>query len=292
MTESNPHQPRFVVVTGVSSGIGRATADTLVGRGYHVFGSVRTQADADRVAREIGVVHFTPLMFDVTDPAAIAEAAQHVSGALAGGTLAGLVNSAGIAQAGPLLYQNPSDFARHFEINVMGPFLVTQAFASLLGADPARNGAPGRIVIVSSISGGLATPFLGAYAASKHAIEGYADTLRRELMPFGIDVIIVAPGAVQTPIWDKADKQDVGAYAGSAYATAIARMQQYMIINGRKGLPPGHIGRLVANALTDRSPRAHQVALRGRLANWTLPRAMPRRILDRVLARRMGLLQQ
>ena len=292
MTESGPYQARAVVVTGVSSGIGRAVADTLTERGYHVFGSVRTRVDADRVADELGAARFTPLLFDVTDVAAIAEAAERVATMLGGGMLAGLVNSAGIAAAGPLLHQDPAEFARHFEINVTGPFLVTQAFAPLLGADRTRDGAPGRIVIVSSISGGLATPFLGAYAASKHAVEAYADTLRRELMPFGIDVVIIAPGAVRTPIWDKAETQDANAYAETIYAAAIAGMRQYMVANGRKGLPPAHVGRLVADALSARSPRAHQPVLKGRFVNWTVPRAMPRRMLDRVLARRMGLLPE
>ncbi len=291
MTVADRHgMHNAVVVTGVSSGIGRAIADTLVERGYHVFGSVRTRRDADRLAGEIGRACFTPLLFDVTDAAAIADAAAFVAAALGGGTLAGLVNSAGIADAGPLLYQTAAEFARHFEINVTGPFLVTQAFAPLLGVDPARSGRPGRIVIVSSISGTLATPFLGAYAASKHALEGYADALRRELMPFGIDVVIVAPGAVSTPIWDKAEKSDTAAYAGTRYAAALAGMRQYMVANGRRGLPPEHVGRVVADALAARAPKAHQPVLKGRFANWSMPRVMPRRMLDRILARKMGLL--
>lgn len=291
MTHAYPPQARgAVVVTGVSSGIGRAVADELAARGHHVFGSVRTRADADRVAGEIGRARFTPLLFDVADATAIREAAGLVAVRLEGDTLAGLVNSAGIATAGPLLHQSAAEFARHFEINVTGPFLVTQAFAPLLGADRTRAGKPGRIIIVSSISGGLATPFLGAYAASKHALEGYADALRRELVPFGIDVVIIAPGAVRTPIWDKAEQDDTGAYADTVYASALGRMQRYMVANGRKGLPPEHVGRIVADALSARMPKAHQPVLKGRFGNWTVPRAMPRRMLDRILARKMGLL--
>lgn len=281
-----------VVVTGVSSGIGRAVADVLIDRGYRVFGSVRTAADGERVARDIGGDRFSPLLFDVTDPSAIGEAARAVAAALGGGTLAGLVNSAGIAVSGPLLHQSAAEFARHLEINVTGPFNVTQAFAPLLGADRARRGKPGRIVIVSSISGGLATPFLGAYAASKHAVEGYADSLRRELMLYGIDVVIVAPGAVRTPIWDKAEREAAGQYADTPYAGALAAMRGYMVANGRNGLEPEQVGRVVADALFARSPMAYQPVLKGRFANWTLPRSMPRRVLDRVLARRMGLARQ
>lgn len=278
-----------VVVTGVSSGIGRAVADVLIARGYRVFGSVRTVADGERVARDIGGDRFNPLLFDVTDPSAIGEAAHSVAATLGGGMLAGLVNSAGIAVSGPLLHQSADEFARHLEINVTGPFNVTQAFAPLLGADRARQGEPGRIVVVSSISGGLATPFLGAYAASKHAVEGYADSLRRELMLHGIDVVIVAPGAVRTPIWDKAEREDAGRYAHTPYAEALAGMRSYMVANGRNGLDPEQVGRVVADALFARNPLAHQPVLKGRFANWTLPRSMPRRVLDRILVRQMGL---
>lgn len=290
-SELSPNRD-VVVVTGVSSGIGRATVDTLLSQGRQVFGSVRSQADADRLTADLGAAGFTPLLFDVTDEIAIAAAVQTVDAALQGGTLAGLVNSAGIALSGPLLHQSPADFAKQIAVNVTGPFLVTRAFAPLLGTDRSRTGAAGRIVIVSSISGRLATPFLGAYAASKHAVEGYAETLRRELMMFGIDVIVVAPGAVQTPIWDKAEQQDVGPYQGTRYAQAFDRFQRYMVSNGRRGLVPEQVGRVIAAALVDPRPRAHQPVVKGRFTNWTLPRAMPRRVLDRVLARRLGLLDR
>ena len=277
-----------VVVTGVSSGIGRATAEVLLERGYRVFGSVRTNDDADRLGGELGD-GFMPLVFDVTDAPAIAKAASVVAEDLGDARLFGLVNSAGLAVAGPLLYQSEAEFARHLDVNVTGPFRVTQAFAPLLGADRARRGAPGRIVVISSISGQLATPFLGAYAASKHAVEGYADSLRRELIVFGIDVVIVAPGAVSTPIWDKADREDAGAYAPTPYASAFAQVRAYMIANGRKGLAPEAIAGVVANALVAKRPKAYQPVLRGRFANWTVPRSMPRRVLDRVMASKTGL---
>ena len=279
-----------VVVTGVSSGIGRGIADVLAARGYHVFGSVRSEADSARVSAAMAPGTFTPLLFDVTDEEAVAAAFRVVDAALDGRTLTGLVNSAGIALAGPLLHQDTEDFAKHFAINVTGPFIVTKAFAPLLGSDRARVGPPGRIVLVSSISGRLATPFLGGYAASKHAIEGFADTLRRELMLFGIDVVVIAPGAVATPIWDKAQVAGVPTYADTPYAAAVARFRNYMIANGRKGLPPEHIGAGVANALTIKNPAAHQAVLKGKFGGWTVPTLLPKRTLDRILARSLGLL--
>ena len=279
---------RTVVVTGVSSGIGRATAVTLAARGFHVFGSVRRAEHAASLAEELGD-RFTALVFDVTDAAAIDATRAAVAERLGGRTLAALVNSAGIALAGPLLYQDVADFTQHLAVNVTGPFLVTRAFAPLLGTDRARSGTPGRIVMVSSISGGLATPFLGAYAASKHALEAYADTLRRELMPFGIDVVIVGPGAVATPIWDKGETAGSDAYAATPYADAFAGFQRWIVANGRNGLPPAVVAETIADAITARAPRARYAVLRGKFAGWTVPRLLPRRVLDRVLARRTGL---
>ena len=280
---------RIVVVTGVSSGIGRATAVALASRGHHVFGSVRRAEHAASLAEELGD-RFTPLVFDVTDAAAIDEARAVVAARLGDHRLVALVNSAGIALAGPLLFQGEAEFAQHLAVNVTGPFLVTRAFAPLLGTDPARSGAPGRIVMVSSISGGLATPFLGAYATSKHALEAYADTLRRELMPFGVDVIIVGPGAVATPIWDKGEAAGSAAYAATPYADAFAKFQRWIVANGRKGLPPAVVAATIADAITARAPRARYAVLRGKFAGWTVPRLLPRRVLDRVLAKRTGLL--
>jgi NAD(P)-dependent dehydrogenase (short-subunit alcohol dehydrogenase family) len=191
---------RSVVVTGTSTGIGWGVAKILIGHGFRVFGSVRKKADADRLAAEFGA-QFVPLLFDVTDEAAVRVAATQVRAALAGETLTGLVNNAGVAIAGPLLHLPITDFRQQMEINVIGLVNVTQAFAPLVGADRALKGSPGRIVNISSVGGQVASPFLSAYNASKFAVEGLSESLRRELLPFGIDVIVVAPGAVATPIW-------------------------------------------------------------------------------------------
>ena len=211
-----------VVITGVSTGIGWATAKLLLDRGFRVFGSVRKPADADRLKGEFGA-NFVPLLFDVTDEAAVLAAAREVRAALDGETLAGLVNNAGIAVAGPLLRTAADEFRRQMEINVIGPIISTQAFAPLLGADPSLKGPKGRIVMISSVAGKNGNPLSSAYSASKHAIEGLSESLRREMMLFGIDVIIVAPGAVKTPIWGKADDVDVSAYQNSPYAPGAGK---------------------------------------------------------------------
>lgn len=148
---------RSVVVTGASTGIGWAVAKFLIGRGYRVFGSVRKQADADRLQGEF-VANFAPLLFDVTDEAAVLAAGRKVRGALGGETLAGLVNNAGIAVAGPVLELSADDFRRQMDVNVIGPVIATQAFGPLLGADPLLKGPKGRIVMISSVAGKSGNP--------------------------------------------------------------------------------------------------------------------------------------
>src|SRR5712664_3061297 len=173
-----------VVITGASTGIGWASAKLLLDKGFRVFGSVRKQADADRLKGEFGA-NFTPLVFDVTDEAAMLAAAREVRAALSGETLAGLVNNAGIALAGPVLEFSVDDFRRQMDVNVIGPIIATQAFGPLLGSDPSLKGPKGRIVMISSVAGRNGNPMSAAYAASKHALEGLSESLRRELMLFG-----------------------------------------------------------------------------------------------------------
>ena len=133
--------------------------------------------------------------------------------------------------------------------------IVTQAFAPLLGADRSRKGKPGRIVMISSIGGKNAFPFIGPYHASKFALEGLSECLRRELMVFGIDVIVIRPGAVATPIWDKADALDIARFDNTPYAKSLTKLKQMALAMGRKGYPPERIGRAVLKALTLAQPQ-------------------------------------
>jgi len=276
-----------VVVTGASTGIGTACVKVLAAAGFHVFGSVRKPADAERLAKQFGAA-FTPLVFDVTDRAAVARAAQTVEQALAGATLAGLVNNAGIAVAGPLLYVPIEDFEQQFAVNVTGQLIVTQAFAPLLGADRSRTGAPGRIVMISSVGGRNALPLVGPYAASKFAIEGISEALRRELMLFGIDVVIVAPGAVTTPIWGKSDDL-VAAFATTPYAAAVAKMKAFMTAIAAKGLPAERIGETVLTALTASKPKTRYTLAPNPFQQFLSAR-LPKRLVDRTIAKQIGLL--
>ena len=279
---------RSVVVTGASTGIGHACVKALIAGDCHVFGSVREQVDAEKLSKEFGN-SFTPLIFDVTDEAAVAAGAKQVEAALAGGTLFGLVNNAGIAVPGPLLYLKVDDFRRQLEVNLIAQLTVTQAFAPLLGAHRARQGAPGRIVMISSVGGKNALPLSGPYAASKFGLEGFSESLRRELMVFGIDVIVVAPGAVATPIWDKAEEFDVTPFASTPYAEAIKVMRSFMISLGRKGLPPERIGETVKTALTIANPKVRYTVAPNPMQQL-MSAVLPKRTMDRLMARRLGLM--
>jgi len=279
---------KSVVVTGASTGIGWGCVKVLAGHGFHVFGSVRKQADAERLSKEFGE-KFTPLIFDVTDAAAVAKGAQAVSAKLKGETLMGLVNNAGIAVSGPLLHLDVAEFRNQLEVNLTGQLIVTQAFAPLLGASPdTKSKTPGRIVMISSVGGKNASPFVGPYNASKFGLEGFSESLRRELMVYGVDVIIVAPGAVATPIWDKADSVDVAKFGNTPYSKPLEAVKKYMIELGRKGFPPEKIGEAVWTALTIDKPKTRYTVTPEPFQNWMINH-LPKRSVDRTIAGRLGL---
>ncbi len=279
---------RSVVITGASTGIGWASAKLLLERGFRVFGSVRKQADADRLRAEFGT-NFTPLVFDVTDEAAVKAAAAEVGEALGGETLAGLVNNAGIAVAGPLFDLGIDEFRRQMDVNVIGPIIASQAFGPLLGADASLKGPPGRIVMISSLAGKHGNPLLSAYSTSKHAIEGLSESLRRELMLFGIDVIVIGPGAVKTPIWGKAEEIDISTYSKSPFFPALQRIRKYMLQLAETGLPPEKIAEGILKALTLARPRVRYTITPEPVQNL-IASILPKRMVDRIIAKRLGLL--
>jgi NAD(P)-dependent dehydrogenase (short-subunit alcohol dehydrogenase family) len=265
---------RSVVVTGASSGIGRACATRLAAGGWRVFGGVRSAQDADALRGDV----IEPLELDVTDAAQIAAAAEAV-----GPELHGLVDNAGIAIAAPLELV-PIDELRHqLEVNVVGQVAVTQAFL------PALRRTRGRVVLMGSVGGRSALPFLGPYAASKHALEALADSLRLELRPWGIGVSIVEPASIRTAIWEKgatrADELRDGfpTEAAELYAAPIARFRQVALARG-PGADPDLVAKAVEHALTASRPKARYLVGRdAHLRAWI--ERLPTRLRDRVLAR-------
>lgn len=279
---------KAAVVTGVSTGIGRAVAHSLIGAGWTVFGSVRKPEDGARLQKELGA-NFTPLVFDVTDAKAIEAAAQKVSAHLQGQTLDALVNNAGIAVAAPVRYLALDELHRQLDVNLYGPIRVVQAFAGMLGADRDRSGPKGKIVNISSVAGRMASPFMAPYAMSKHALEAMSESLRREMSVHGIDVVIVGPGAVKTPIWDKADDLDVARYANTEYGALIEKMKGAMKAYGERGIEAAAVGDLVLKVLRSAKPKTRYAILKNKFLIWTLPSILPRRFVDKMVAKRFGM---
>src|SRR5262245_37063722 len=277
-----------VVITGVSTGIGHASTKVLIDRGFRVFGSVRRQEDADRLRKEFGD-RFVPLLFDVTDEGAVQLAAHKVGHDLGTSTLDGLVNNAGIEVTAPLAYLPVDDFRQQLAVNLIGPLIVTKAFLPVLGSDPARKGTPGRIVNISSTSAKIAGPFTGAYSASKFGLEGFSESLRRELILFGIDVIIIRPGAVVTPIWQKAEAGVTERFRNTPFVEALTKFEQYSAGEATSGLSPETIGHAVWLALTDARPKVCTAIVPQRFKNWTIPQLIPMRILDKLVAQFFGI---
>ena len=265
---------RTVVVTGASSGIGLACSLRLAGSGWKVFGGVRTSEDSEAL-RVLGI---EPLELDVTNAEEIGAAAATV-----GDNLDGLVDNAGIAIAAPLELVPLDELRRQLEVNVVGQVAVTQAFL------PALRRAGGRVVLMGSIGGRSALPFLGPYAASKHALEAVADSLRVELRPWGISVSIVEPASINTSIWTKgAARADElrAALSGESeelYSSAIANFRKLALARG-PGADPDEVAKAVEHALTARRPKARYLVGRdAHVRSWI--ERLPTRARDRLLAK-------
>ncbi len=280
---------KAIVITGSSTGIGHATAKYCIERDVTVFGSVRSQQDADRLVKEFGQ-HFIPLLFDITEEEKIKQAAQLVREQLQGKRLWGLINNAGIVISGPLLYMPLTDFRKQLEVNLVGQLAVTQAFTPLLGADPQLTGGPGKIINISSVAGKRALPFLAAYATSKHGLEGFSEGLRRELMVFGIDVIIVGPGAIKTPIWSKANKAEFPAETmQSVYGKALSKLKEFVAQFEAQALPAEEVAALIYAILENKHPKTRYAPVPNKLINSTLPNLLPKRFVDKMIAKKFGL---
>jgi len=282
------HSPSGVVITGSSTGIGAACALALDKRGFRVFAGVRSLEDGRRL-KEQASDRLTPVIFDVTDEPSIAAAAAEVGEVLGDAGLAGLVNNAGIVVPGPLEIVPLDKLRLQFDVNVIGQIAVTQAFLPLLRA------GKGRIVNMSSISGLVAPPFLGPYAASKFALEALSDALRSELRKWGISVSVIEPGNVATPIWEKtrtaAEKegQTMPPEAVALYQEDMDAVRKTTQRFGENAMPVERVVRAVVHALCSRRPKIrYPVGGQTRLAAWAR-KWIPDRIRDWYIRRELGL---
>jgi len=279
-----------VVVTGVSTGIGYALVKELLDRGgYRVFGSVRKQADVDRLRADFGD-GFVPLLFDVTDEDGVKTAVSQIKQTIGNDSLHALVNNAGISTPGPLLHMPIDDVRFQMEVNVIGLLNITQQLLPLLGATTSTSSvsahAPGRIINISSVSGKVVYPFMGAYAASKHAVEAISDALRRELMMYGIDVIVVEPGTTRTPIVGKFAEQ-VGQYADTDYGRMLSAINASIDERERNAIPVERVVDAIIDGMEKPNPKSRYAVPRKRWTGWIIPRLLPDRWFDKMIAKKL-----
>ena len=280
-----------VVVTGSSTGIGYHTSKKLIENGYRVFGSVRNDSDAIKVSNELGSI-FIHLLFEFTDEKAVKNSVKKVDDLLDGQKLSGLVNNAGIGVLGAIQNLTSDEFKYQFDVNLLGVFHCTQAYLDLLGADKNRTGAPGKIINISSISGEIGMPFMSAYNMSKFGLEGFSDAIRRELMLFGFDVVVIAPGPVKTPIWKKFNKDEMlKRYDNSAFRESITKVMKFTEKLESAGVPADIIGDRVLSILNNTKTNSRYRIDATRTQNLLL-QYLPKRFTDKMVAKQMKLIKK
>lgn len=267
---------KYVLITGVSSGIGRDTLRLLHEKGYHIFGSVRKVEDAE-ILKKAYPERFTPLIFDVQNHDAVKKASKVVFEQC--DTLHALINNAGVAVPGPLQHLPEQDFERQLDINLKSVRRITNVYLPLLGASPQCTGTAGRIINISSISGLFNSPFNGAYSISKHALESMTDIYRRELRRYGIKVIAIEPGPIKTDIWAK-NMNSMEQYAHTDYYDVLQKADK-MIENAEKSaLPVERISSLILKCITRKHPKTRYIVHRNTWVFKLLAFYIPDKIVD------------
>jgi NAD(P)-dependent dehydrogenase (short-subunit alcohol dehydrogenase family) len=283
----------LALITGASTGIGRATALHLAGHGWTVLAGVRDPRAGEQLVRDAAPAgRVIPLALEVTDAGQIAAAAKLLeredaaTGASVAGGLDALVNNAGIGVGGPLELVSAEDLRRQFEVNVFAQVAVTQAML------PALRRARGRIVFVSSIGGRVATAFTAPYAASKHAVEAFGDALRVELRTSSVQVALIEPGSVATPIWDKGraevDRVSIPPELQQQYGHVPAAMEKVLADTARRGVAPELVAETIERALTASRMRSRHVVGRDAKLMLLVRRLLPDHVFDRLVRRALG----
>ncbi|MEO9872032.1 SDR family oxidoreductase [Ekhidna sp.] len=281
-----------ILITGASTGIGYDLAKVFVTNGYKVYGSVRKKEDGDRLSEDLGE-EFEPLLFDVTDHKSVDTAAELLSQKIGSEGLGGLVNNAGIAIGGPLMDLSIDDYRHQFEVNVFGLIKVTQAFLPLLGAKHNHPVKPGKIIQISSVAGKFGMPFMSAYAGSKHALEGISDSLRRELLKYGVDVVLIEPGPIKTPIWNKGvSESDQEKFKNSAYLNSLDIFQNSIIRDAVKNAWTSEkAAKIIFGAFEAKKSKPRYALVPQRFKNWTLPKILSTRIVDKAIGKKLKLIK-
>ncbi len=270
---------KHALVTGVSTGIGAATAEMLLDAGYRVLGTVRKPEDAASLSAR-GGAEFVPIIADLAETEGRRSTVDAVAQALGESKLDLLVNNAGIARIAAWEHIQPENLRQHFEVNFFAVVELCQGLVPYMRAGS-------RIINVSSVNGEIATPFIGAYCASKHALEAFSSTLNMELRPRGIDVHVIAPGPVRTAIWEKLDHVDPT--TREQFPEAMAFMEKMAKLATTRGMEAEAIARRILAVAEGRSRRYRHVMTIMPLTNHYLPKLVPRSTLQRELSKRFGL---
>jgi NAD(P)-dependent dehydrogenase (short-subunit alcohol dehydrogenase family) len=287
--------PRHVLITGASTGIGKACALHLAARGFRVWAGVRAAEAGRQLEAEASAGgSLTSLVLDVTRPDTIAAAASQISSEAGSAGLQGLVNNAGIGVGGPVEFVSIDDWRRQFEVNLFGQIAVIQAFLPLLRKHVAATASgAARIVNISSIAGRVGQPMLGPYCGSKHALEAVSDALRMEVRAQGIRVHLVEPGAVQSEIWRKGTETLNGVDRShplfEIYGPTFGSIERILRVAAEKAIPAVHVARIVEHCLTARRPRARYLVGLDAKLGVMLKGLVPTALLDRVFAGAFGI---
>ncbi len=274
---------KYVLITGVSTGIGNDAVGFLINKGYYVFGSVRKEEDWLSLTEQYPR-NFTCLKFDVAKVDEIKSALTIVEKILAGSQLNGLINNAGLALGGPIELMDDEKFRYQMEINLFAVRNVTNIFLPLLKGNRKENIRGGKIIMMSSISGIFNTPFNGAYCISKHALESLAETYRRELMMYNIDVISIQPGPIRTKIWDK-NINKYEEYSDTEYGKLMGRANKVMKKAERNALPAAVISKLIYKILNRKRTRLSFIINKNWLPTVLFIKYIPARWVDRIFYR-------
>jgi hypothetical protein len=270
---------KHIFITGCSTGIGFATVKSLVNAGYSVHATVRSEKDKHDLLSLSPTVNV--YLMDVTEPESVNDAITELAAKLAGQPLYGLINNAGIAVAGPMEMIPMDDFQFQFEVNVFGTLRVTQAIIPLLDENNSY------VISISSKAALISLPFTGAYSASKKALEGYTDTMRREMIQTGIKFVLIEPGAVKTPIWDKAEEIDLDPYEGTRYEPIMERVKHAAVSGGKNGAEVEKLAELITSILSKKNPKTRYIFSKSPLIEIRIPKWMSDKRLDKLVKKKL-----
>ncbi len=281
---------KTILITGASSGIGWDSVRCLDENNFQVVATVRSQADADKISKSFSK-NVIPLIIDLTHLEDISDLPLKLKQKHQIEKLDGLVNNAGIALAGPFLDQDFSEIEQIIKLNVLSVMKLTQVLLPMLGAFKGSN-HHGTIIQISSVAGKGGAPFLSAYSASKHAVEGFSTVLRKELMLFGINVVVIGPGSIKTPIWNKGFGQIRDRYKNSIYANSFRKFISIALGEEKNALEVSAISQLILRIFEQKNPSFRYAPIPRKWRNWYLPSILPKRLYNHLTAKTLGLLKK